>query len=163
MTETLQSAFDAAGPGEGYDMLLELQGDEVLTGGITIPVGTRACIKGNGAILDLQTSSIQIQGRGTVLDIDHCVIMNGGDPDYGILQGALNFVGGEGNVINNTIYMNTVGVRVYSTPPGLVVVKNNIIVLNTRAGLLCQQYYEPMVLYNNCWGNYIDNYLVDCG
>ncbi|KPJ58674.1 MAG: hypothetical protein AMJ46_13810 [Latescibacteria bacterium DG_63] len=161
--ETLQSAFDAAGAGGGYDKYIELQLGDTLTGGLTIPVGSSACIKGNGAILDLQTSSIQIQGKGAVLDIDHCVIMNGGDPLYGLGQGALNFVGGEGNIISNTFYMNTVGIRIYSTSPGLILVKNNIIVLNSQTGLLCQLYHEPQVFYNNCWGNVYGNYLIDCG
>jgi hypothetical protein len=161
--ETLQSVFDAAAAGFGYDRYVELDPGVTLTGGLTIPVGTRACIKGNGAILDLQTQMIQIQGKGTLLDIDHCVLMNGGDPAYGLAQGALNFVGGEGNIISNTFVWNTVAVRIYSTSPSLVAVKNNIMALNSQAGLLCQLYHEPQVLYNDCWGNVIDNYLQDCG
>jgi hypothetical protein len=161
--ETLQSAFDGAAAASGYDRYLELQLGQTLTGGLTIPVGTSACIKGNGAILDLQEQMIQIQGTGTVLDMDHCVVVNGGNPAYGLGNGALNFIGGHGNIVGNTFSGNSVGIRIYGTGPGLIVVKNNIMALNSHAGLLAQQYHEPQVLYNDCWGNPFGNYLQDCG
>ncbi len=161
--ETLQSVFDAATASYGYDRYVELQLGQTVTGGLAIPLGTSACIKGNGAILDLQTSMIQIQGTDTALDMDHCVVINGGNPAAGLGGAALNFLGGKGNIIGNTFYGNSVCIRIYNTVPGLIVVKNNIMALNTHAGLLAQQYHEPQVLYNDCWGNPYGNYLQDCG
>jgi hypothetical protein len=160
---TLQSVYDAAGPREGYTKYLELDAGANYTGGLTIPAGDIVCIKGNGATIDLQTSTIQIQVKGTKLDMDHCVVKNGGLASAGYTQGALNFVGSSGNVVNNTFYGNTIGIRVYATGPGAVTVMNNIVVWNSFTGLLCQISNEPNVSYNDSWANGTYNYLKDCG
>lgn len=162
-TVTLQSVYDAAGPQGEYTKYLLLDAGATCTGGLTIPASAIVCIKGNGATLDLQTSTIEIQGKGVKLDIDHCVIKNGCLASAGYTQGALNFVGSSGNVINNTFYGNTIGIRVYSTGPGAVIVMNNIIALNSVTGLLCQIGNEPSVFYNDSWANGTYNYLRDCG
>ena len=162
-TATLQSVYDAAGPQGEYTKYLQLDAGATYTGGLTIPAGDIVCIKGNGAIIDLQTSTIQIQGKGLKLDVDHCIIKNGGLASAGYTQGALSFLGSSGNVINNTFYGNTLGIRIYSTGPGAVTVMNNIIVWNSLSGLLCQIGNEPQVSYNDSWANGSYNYLVDCG
>jgi hypothetical protein len=160
---TLQSVYDAAGPQGGYTKYLQLDAGATYTGGLIIPATDIVCLKGNGAKLDLQTSTIQIQGRDASLDIDHCVIKNGGLFSAGYTQGALNFVGSHGNVMNNTFYGNTIGIRIYATGPGAVTVMNNIIVRNTITGLLCQIANEPLVSYDDSWANGTFNYLMDCG
>jgi len=162
-TATLQSVYDAAGPQGEYTKYLQLDGGATYTGGLTIPEGDIVCIKGNGTTIDLQTSTIQILGKGLKLDVDHCIIKNGGLASAGYTQGALSFVGSSGNVINNTFYGNTLGIRIYSTGPGAVTVMNNIIVWNSLSGLLCQIGNEPQVSYNDSWANGSYNYLVDCG
>jgi hypothetical protein len=162
-TATLQSVYDAAGPQGGYTKYLELVAGATYTGGLAIPVGDIVCIKGNGATIDLQTSTIQILGKGLKLDVDHCIIKNGGLASAGYTQGALSFVGSSGNVVNNTFYGNTIGIRVYATGPGAVTVMSNIIVWNSVTGLLCQISNEPNVSYNDSWANGTYNYLRDCG
>jgi hypothetical protein len=160
---TLQSVYDAAGPQGEYTKYLQLDAGATYTGGLTILASDIVCIEGNGATLDLQTSTIQIRGKGAKLDIDHCVIKNGCLPSAGYGQGVLSFVGSAGNVVNNTIHGNTIGIRIYSTDTGAVTVMNNIIVRNTVTGLLCQLGYEPDVSYNDSWANGTYNYLRDCG
>jgi hypothetical protein len=162
-TATLQSVYDAAGPQGGYTKYLQLDAGATYTGGLVIPAGDIVCIKGNGATIDLQTSTIQIQGKGLRLDVDHCIIRNGGLASAGYAQGALSFLGSSGNVINNTFYGNTIGIRVYATGPGAVTVMDNIIVWSSVTGLLCQIGNEPAVSYNDSWANGTYNYLRDCG
>ncbi|MDI6807639.1 MAG: right-handed parallel beta-helix repeat-containing protein [Candidatus Eisenbacteria bacterium] len=161
---TLQSVYESAPRQLGYDRYLDLRSGTTYTGGIAIPDGGSVCIKGNGAIIDLEGSIIAVTGRGALLDIDHCVILNGGDPDLGTGQGALNLTGCRGNVINNTICGNTVGVRVYAAKPNAVRIKNNIIVNNSSVGVLWQIGCDPEITYNDCWGNGgYGNYAMDCG
>ena len=166
---TLESAYAGAGPLNGYDKYLELTSTVTYTGGITITYGTTACIKGNGATIDLQNGMIHVGGSTTRLDIDHCVLVNGGDPIYGPGQSALNFVASGGSVTNNTLHANTVGIRVYQTSPGAVSVKNNIFSDNTQAGLICELGCEATVSYNDGWNNFrygtyaIDYYCVSGG
>ncbi len=134
------------------------------TGGLTITSGDTVCIRGNGAVVDLQGSTILVDTKTARLDIDHCVLIYGGNPEYGTGQAALNFVGSSGSVINNTIYGNTVGVRVYSSGMFAVTVKNNVVVNNTFAGVLCQIGNEPSAVFNDTWGNAgYGGYAMDCG
>jgi hypothetical protein len=160
---TLQSVYDAADPQAGYTKYLQLDAGATYTGGLTVLASDMVCIKGNGATLDLQTSTIQIQGKGARLDVDHCVIKNGGLASAGYAEGALSFVGSSGSVVNNTLYGNTVGIRVYSTGPGAVTVINNVVVRSSFTGLLCQIGNEPNVSYNDSWANGTYNYSIDCG
>jgi hypothetical protein len=166
---TLQSVYTGAGPLNGYDKYVELSGTMTYTGGLTIPAGDTACIKGNGALIDLQGGMIHVGGNTTRLDIDHCVLINGGNPIYGPGQSALNFVASRGAIIGNTIYDNTVGVRVYLALPGAVTVKNNIFAENTYAGVVCELGSEANIAYNDGWhngmyGNYaVDYYCVNGG
>ncbi len=161
---TLQSVYDSAPRQFGYDKYLELSSAVTYTGGITILGGDSVCIKGHEAIIDLQGSTIEINGGTGLLDIDHCIILNGGNPDYGASYAALNFLGAGGNVVNNTIYGSTVGIRIYVTAPDAVRIKNNIVVKSTHAGILWQIGSDPVITYNDCWANggYGD-YALDCG
>jgi len=161
---TLQSVYAGAVSQNGYDKFLDLSPSMTYTGGLVIPAGDTACIKGNGALIDLQGSTIHVEGKTIWLDIDHCVLVNGGDPAYGTTQAALNFVTSNGSVVNNTIYGNTVGVRVYLSGANAVSIKNNIVMNNTQAGVLCQLGSEPAVTFNDAWGNSgYGNYAIDCG
>lgn len=88
---TLRGAYDAAGPGEGYHKLVELEPGRVYTGGLLIgPLlipetglfagepGRDVLIRGNGAVLDLRGGQICISYCDNVLDIEDCVIIGGG-------------------------------------------------------------------------------------
>jgi hypothetical protein len=159
----------SASPQNGYDRYVELSAAMTYTGGLTIPSGDTAYIKGNGAVIDLQGSMIHVGGNTVRLDIDHCVLINGGNPIYGPGQAALNFVASRGSVTNNTIYGNTVGVRVYLSSPNAVTVKNNIITNNAQVGVLCEVGSEANVVFNDAWGNFmygsyaLDYYCVNGG
>ena len=56
-----------------------------------------------------------------------------------------------------------VGVRVYGSQAGTVIITNNIIVRSSLYGVLCQLHCEPAVSYNDCWSNDSGNYAQDCG
>ena len=161
---TLEFAYVTAGPQDGYEKYVELSPSVTYTGGLTIPVGDTACIRGNGALIDLQGSTIHVEGKTVWLDIDYCVLVNGGDPAYSVSEAALNFVASYGSVTNNTIYGNTVGVRVYLSGMNGIIIKNNIVMNNAYAGVLCQLGSEPHVIFNDTWGNSgYGDYAMDCG
>ncbi len=88
---TLREMVDAAGPQGGYDRWVELEAGVTYTGGLLIgpiflpygahpvgPPGEDVRIVGNGAILDLQGSQICVSYCNNRLDIDDCIIVNGG-------------------------------------------------------------------------------------
>jgi hypothetical protein len=87
---TLRAAYDAAGPGEGYDKRVVLEPGVVYTGGlhvgpILIPemaeysgeAGLDVKIVGNGAVLDLAGSQLAISYCPNRLDVEDCVIVGG--------------------------------------------------------------------------------------
>jgi len=89
---TLQSAYESAPAGGGYDRILELEHGRVYTGGLLIgptwdedrsefldlELGHDVLIDGNGAVLDLQGQMICISFCDNRLDIQDCIIINGG-------------------------------------------------------------------------------------
>jgi hypothetical protein len=157
---TLQSVFDAAGPGEDYDKLLILDPGIVYTGGFEFS-GLDCCIHGNGAVIDLQGGEIlaaYAEGETAVLDVDHCVIVNGTNG----LNYDANLRDVTGTILNNTFYGNQNGIRAFITGTGLVI-KNNIIVSNSNYGIFVKQYYEPTILYNDVWDNPGGAYMEECG
>ncbi|MBM4117672.1 hypothetical protein FJ251_07975 [bacterium] len=87
---TLRAAFEAAGPGEGYDKLVVLEAGVVYTGGLHVgPIlvpestsysgeaGLNVKIVGGGAVLDLGGSQLAISYCPNRLDVEDCVIVNG--------------------------------------------------------------------------------------
>lgn len=87
---TLRAAYEAAGPGEGYDKLVLLEPGVVYTGGLHVgPIlvpestsysgepGLDVKIQGNGAVLDLGGSQLAISYCANRLDVEDCVIVNG--------------------------------------------------------------------------------------
>jgi hypothetical protein len=87
---TLRAAYDAAGPGEGYDKLVLLEPGVVYTGGLHVgPIlipesvsysgepGLDVKIVGRGAVLDLAGSQLDIAYCPNRLDVEDCVIVNG--------------------------------------------------------------------------------------
>ena len=152
---SLQSVYDDAGGGEGYDKLLILDPAEVYTGGVWMYLGVKCCIHGNGAVIDLQYSGIRAQDNGTVLDIDHCVLTNG---QYGLLY--VN--NATGTVRNNTILRNDYGIDSQGGKTSLLI-ENNIIADNSKIGIYCEQYREPIIQYNTVWANPRGDYVYRCG
>ncbi len=152
---TLQSAFDASGPGEGYDRLVVLDPAIPYSGGLWIHNAMKCCIHGNGAVINLQNAGIRVQDTGSLLDIDHCVLTHG--------QSGLIYVNSaRGTIRNNTVVGNGYGIQ---TPGGstLILIENNIIYDNAEYGLYWQEYVEPIVQYNAVWGNSGGDYMHACG
>jgi len=87
---TLAETYEQADPGQGYDRYVVLETGRVYRGGLLIgkvldpttfrlegPEGQDVCIRGNGAVLDLQGEQICISFCANRLDIEDCVILNG--------------------------------------------------------------------------------------
>jgi hypothetical protein len=153
---TLQEAYDAAGPGEGYDKLLVLDPGTVYTGGLTVERGIYSCIHGNGALVDLEDKSVWAAGYGTGMDIDHCVLTNGYSGIY-VSEDA------RATIRNNTIVYNQYGVSSWYGNPFNVIIENNIISENSVYGIYCREFFEPFIEYNTVWGNLLGDYMKNCG
>jgi len=151
----LQSAYDVALPGEGFDRLLILDPEQAYTGGMSAQDGVRSLIRGNGAVINLEGESIWGVGHGTVLDIDHCVILNG-------YSGVFIAEEATGHIRNNTIRGNAYGITSWYGSPD-VVIENNIILENKTYGIYCREFFEPIIQYNAVWGNPGGNYIHSCG
>jgi parallel beta-helix repeat protein len=150
---TLRSAYNAAGPGEGYDKLVVLDKDGYYTGGLEVVSGT-CCIHGQRSTLDLRVGEIRVTGS-TTLDIDHCIIVGG--------LRALSYADSTSGVVrNNTIRGNITGVYTWYSDPGLLV-ENNIIVQNSRYGIYAREGYEPAIQYNTVWANLGGDYIYNSG
>ncbi len=151
----LQDVYDAAEAGEGYDKLLVLDPEVTYTGGLTVSRGTRSCVHGRGAVINLENKSVWVAGYQTSLDIDHCILRNGYSGIYASEDAGLT-------ARNNTIV--ACGYGITSWMPGIgVVIENNIIVDNLVYGVYCREYFEPFLQYNTVWGNHEGNYIKSCG
>ena len=88
---TLQAAFEAAPAQDGYDRYLELETGVTYHGGLLIGVtwdddrqlflpepGVDVKIVGNGAILDLQGQEICVSFCSNRLDVEDCIVVDGG-------------------------------------------------------------------------------------
>ena len=146
---TLQSVFDSAGPGNGYDKHVILMQDEVYTGGLGIYEGD-IFIDGNGAIIDLQEGSgIWIYADDAYpasLEIQFCSIINGGY--YGLSYG-----GTATGIINNCNFVrNDMGVKLYDD--SYVEIKNSNFIENITYGVGIYS-MTPICNINFCntWNN----------
>lgn len=152
---TLQKAYDEAGPGEGYDKLLVLDPEVTYTGGCGVLQGKKSCIRGNGALVDLQNNQIYCGQPGTEALITGCCIINGSNAGAAIAvqDGAKAMIDG------NTICKNGAdGIKVWLDSSATI--KNNIIYGSARYGITAYQtsYYNCTILYNdvdNTSGNYM--------
>lgn len=154
----LQEAYDKAGPGDGYDKLLVLDPKETYTGGCGVLLGKRSCIRGSGAVVDLDGGNVQAGGNGTDLAISGCCLTNAG------YYGAVNVSGGANALVDgNTICKSNgiAGVRVweYST----ATIKNNIIWGNATYGIAKHDYTGTLnIRYNDVDNNKGGNYMYWC-
>jgi hypothetical protein len=154
----LQIAYDKVGPGDGYDKLLILDPKETYTGGCGVMIGKKSCIRGNGALVDLDGGNVQAGGNGTQLDISSCCLIEAG------YYGAINITNGASATIDgNTICKSNgiAGIRVweYST----ATIKNNIIWGNATYGIAKHEYTGTTnILYNDMDNNKGGNYMYWC-
>jgi parallel beta-helix repeat protein len=161
LAKTLQSAYDEAGPGEGYDKLLVLNPNVTYTGGLSVVQGKKSCIRGNGALCDLDGNQVFISQPGTLCDVTGCCFVDGS------FLGALYISdGASANVDGNTICKSGIGVYVWMNASATV--KNNVIFKNTKTGAPMygiakhQSTTSLNVLYNDVDANYGGNYMYFC-
>jgi parallel beta-helix repeat protein len=150
--EDLQSIYDAAGPGEGYDKLIILDPGEVYTGYMIVQDGVRCAVHGNGALIELDAFGALMVFYNSTLDIDGCVITGGTEGIYFAYCNA-------STVRNCTIIGNETGVRCEVAP---VTIENCIIANNTERGISCFEGHYPTIQYNDVWGNGQGNYMYLC-
>jgi hypothetical protein len=148
--ETLQQAYNNAPPGLGYDRLILLDPGIVYTGGLAI-MDEKVGIKGLGTIIDLQGDSISA-GGASVLDLDGCVIINGGK--------GLALRGNSSALVTHcTFYGNQIGIRCFAAG-GMIEVKNTILANNTTYGIAsCEEISRTLHYidaYQNPQGNYME-------
>jgi hypothetical protein len=148
---TLLDAFNAASPGSGYDTLVTLDRDTIYTGGLTLPAGNH-CIIGNGALVNLQASSVQV-GDGVSLDVSGVSFTNG---TYGLdISGT-----GVGHVECCNFINNNDGLRAWDTASVTLLSCN--FVDNDHYGVYRYEYALVHNAYNNAWGNTANDYVYYC-
>ncbi len=137
---TLREAYEAAGPGSGYDREVVLDTGAVYTGGLLVgpilsPVswdlegerGEDVRIVGNGAILDLRGEQISISYCENRLDIEDCIVLNGNIRFRGI-NTADHVAMPEGSVRYCTFYRpHDYGVRLQGAGDGITIERNIVV------------------------------------
>lgn len=145
---SLQAAYDACGPGEGYDKLLVLDPANIYIGMLTVTNSVRSCIHGNGAIIHLNypsyRNSIRAWGQGTVLDMDHCII-RGANEAVGLHDGV------SGTFVNNTFYDCGYGIYVWDAASATAY--NNIIAFGPAGsiGFARLEGATTVIHHNDVW------------
>ena len=127
---TLQSVYDAAGPGNGYDKYVVLEQNMIYTGEVGIYEGN-IFIEGNGAIVDLNGGlGIWVyaeEGYPANLDMEYVTLING-------FYNGLTFNGiAPGNIANCNFIQNDMGVKLYDNSN--VEIKNSNFIENITYGV----------------------------
>jgi len=155
----LQAAYDACGPGEGYDKLLVLDPANIYTGMLTVTNSIRSCIHGKGALIHLNNlsyrNSIRAWGQGTVLDIDHCII-RGANEAVGLHDGV------SGTFSNNTFYDCSYGF--YGWDAASATAYNNIIAFGPAGsmGFARLEGASTVIHHNDVWLKHGGAYMEYC-
>ena len=147
---TLQSVFDAAGPGNGYDKYVVLEQEMIYTGEVGVYEGD-VFIEGNGAIVDLNGGlGIWIYAEETLpanLDIEFVTIINGG-------YNGLTFNGtSTGNISNCNFISNMYGIQIMDNVN--ITVKNCNFIDNTHYGIAVRGTEATLeeINHSNFWEN----------
>ena len=147
---TLQSVFDAAGPGNGYDKYVILEQNMIYTGEVGIYEGD-VFIEGNGAVVDLNESlGIWVyaeDGYPANLDIEFVTIINGG-------YNALTFNGSStGNISNCNLISNMFGIQIMDEVN--ISVKNCNFINNNQYGIAVRGTTAAIdeINHSNFWEN----------
>jgi parallel beta-helix repeat protein len=147
-----QDVYDQAGPGEGYDKLVVLDPNETYTGRCDVLEGKKSCIRGNGAVIDLDFGQVVASGAGTELMITGCCLVNG-NAAIAIQNGAAGIVDG------NTVCKSSKGIQAWLSAS--CTVKNNIFYGNDY-GVAREQNTSVAILYNDVYNNAMGNYVYWC-
>ena len=146
---TLQSVYDAAGPGNGYDKYVVLEQDMIYTGEVGVYEGD-VFIEGNGAIVDLNGGlGIWVYAEEAYpanLDIEFVTIINGG-------YNALTFNGSAtGNISNCNFIQNGFGIQIMDSAN--ITVKNCNFIENSQYGIAVRGTVASLeISYSNFWEN----------
>ena len=147
---TLQSVFDAAGAGNGYDKYVVLEQDMIYTGEVGVYEGD-VFIEGNGAIVDLNEGlGIWVYAEAEYpanLDIEFVTIINGG-------YNALTFNGtATGNISNCNFISNLFGIQIMDDVN--ISVKNCNFIDNSQYGIAVRGTTATLeeINHSNFWEN----------
>ena len=147
---TLQSVFDDAGPGNGYDKYVVLEQDMIYTGEVGIYEGD-VFIEGNGAIVDLNEGlGIWVYAEDDYpanLTIEFVTIINGG-------YNGLTFNGtATGNISNCNLIQNGVGVQIMDQVN--ISIKNCNFINNSQYGIAVRgtTATRDEINHSNFWEN----------
>ena len=147
---TLQSIFDAAGPGYGYDKYVVLEQDIIYTGEVGIYEGD-VLIEGNGAIVDLNEGlGIWVYAEEEYpasLDIEFVTIINGG-------YNGLTFNGhSTWNISNCNFISNLYGIQIMDNVE--ITVKNCNFIDNSQYGIAIRGTEATLeeINHSNFWEN----------
>ena len=146
---TLQSVFDASGPGNGYDKYVVLEQDMIYTGEVGVYEGD-VFIEGNGAIVDLNEGlGIWVYAEEDYpanLDIEYVTIINGG-------YNGITFNGtSTGNITNCNFNQNAYGIQIMDSTN--ISVKNSNFIQNSDYGIAVRGILASFeITYSNFWEN----------
>ena len=146
---TLQSVFDASGPGNGYDKYVVLEQDMIYTGEVGVYEGN-VFIEGNGALVDLNEGlGIWVYAEDDYpanLDIEYVTIINGG-------YNGLTFNGtSTGNISNCNFIQNAYGIQIMDDVN--ISINNCNFVENSQYGIAVRGTIASFeISYSNCWEN----------
>jgi len=155
---SLDSLYQLAQPGEGYDKLLILDSAQLYEGGFRAEQGKKSGIKGFGAIINLSPGAVHqitAKGNGTLLDITRCVIVNGENG-----QAALDYCDtASGRIDHLTMVGSYNGIQFWYGES--LVLRNSIVVNNSNYGVMTNDscLTRFLISYNDCWNNQRGNYM----
>lgn len=156
---SLQEVYNNAGPGGGYDKLLELDPQEVYIGDLWITGPYHeVSIRGNGALVVPNGNAYAILVYESLLDVE-CLVIEAN------IIGLFYSNNSCGTIKNNTITgAADYGIRstdIYM-PSGLEIYNN--IIVNSRYGIYANEDYLPgYIVYNDLWNNSEGDYVMYCG
>jgi hypothetical protein len=155
---TLQSMYEKCGAGEGYDKLCVLDPNVKYTGGCGVLLNKKSCIRGNGALIDLDGNSIQAGQFGTEVTVEGCCLTNAG------YYGAINVQDGAKVVVNGNTICKTNGIAaIYVWIGSSGTIKNNIIYGGKTYGIAKHQSTGTLeIMYNDVDNNPAGNYMYFC-
>jgi hypothetical protein len=149
---TLHEMYDHALAGLGYDKLIILDGDSIYTGGLVLS-NEKIGIKGRGAIIDLQGSTIDVSGNA-VFDLDECVVLNGSSGIYATQSVS-------SRITHCTFCDNQIGIY-FMAASGRIEVLNTVIANNSQYGFACEKSTIRILHYIDTFNNMEGDYLEWC-
>jgi hypothetical protein len=146
---TLQSVYEAAGPGNGYDKYVVLEQNTIYTGEVGVYEGN-VFIEGNGAIVDLNEGlGIWVYAEYNFpanLDIEYITLING---SYnGITFNGLS----TGNISNCNFIQNAYGIQIMDSTN--ITINNSNFIQNNDYGIAIRGTLASFdISYSNFWEN----------